>query len=186
MKRVLFVGFLLFLLIGCSSQDRIMNKVILLRSQIDKAETINFQCKVTADYGDSLYVFGLNCEYGSNQTLKWEVSEPETIAGLCGSIVNDKGQFVFDQEKLMFELLADGQITPIGAPWVLLKAIHSGYVRSCGVDDDCVQVQIDDSFSGLQFSVDVWLDKEGTPKRGEIIWQGRRIVSIEIIDFKIL
>ena len=175
MRRLWVCLLVLLFLPGCSSEKELMNEVLLLRRCIQDASEINLQCRITADYGNSVCVFGMECKYDSAGNMQWKVTEPETIAGISGSVKNEKGQFEFDNEMLVFELLTDEQITPVGAPWILLKVIQSGYVHGCGRDGENIFVQFDDSFSNLQFSTDVWLSKQGIPLRGEIIWKGRRI-----------
>lgn len=187
MRRILVMILLLLLLLsGCAKDNGHMDEVIDLRNRLNNAESVNFCCRITADYGESLCAFEEECLFRSDGQLEWRITAPETISGLTGSIVNEKGQFEFDDEVLVFELLADGQISPVGAPWILLKAIRGGYIHSCGGDAELIKAQIDDSYLNAQFSVDVWFREDETPILGEIIWQGRRIMSIEISEFVIM
>lgn len=112
--------------------------------------------------------------------MRFSVTEPETISGIAGSIKDAEGQLTFDDKVLAFQLLADGLITPVCAPWLLCKALRSGYISSCGKDADLIRVGIDDSFQGETLRVDLWLNQDHIPVRGEILWKGRRIMSVDV------
>ena len=111
---------------------------------------------------------------------------PETIAGITGTVSAEGGKLTFDEESLAFELLADGQVTPVSAPWLLLKTLRGGYVTGCGMDGDYLRVSIDDSYEEDALHLDIWLDSASVPQRAEIVWQEKRILSLELEKFEIL
>ena len=84
---------------------------------------------------------------------------------------------------LSFPLLADGQVTPVSAPYLLIKTLRGGYVRSVGEDGDFLRVTVDDSYEENALQLDIWLDSENHPIRAEILYDGRRILSMNIADF---
>ena len=83
-------------------------------------------------------------------------------------------------------MLADGQLTPVAAPWVLTKTLRSGYLTSCGADGEYLRLAIDDSYEEDALHLDIWLGSEDLPVRGEVLWQGRRILSLQIKNFTFL
>ena len=146
----------------------------------------SFISTITADYSDKTYIFKIRANVNTEGDLRFEVIEPETICGIQGQISDEGGQITFDDQALMFEMLADGQITPVCAPWLFIRSLRSGYISACGKTDEGMRISIDDSFRGQSLQVDIWTDHENNPLRCEFIWQGRRILSIDVVDFLIV
>lgn len=144
-----------------------------------------FQTEVTADYGDKQYIFGMYCEADSRGNVGFRVTSPESIAGIEGHASSDGGTLTFDDTALTFPLLADGQVTPVSAPYLLIKTLRGGYVRSAGEDGERIRVTIDDSYAEDALQLDIWLSGENVPVRAEILYDGRRILSMEISEFQI-
>ena len=186
MKRLLAVVGLMVFLMGCGAENSSTDGAVSLRNSILRCNQCSFNAQVTADYGDSLYTFDMVCKYDAEGDMSVTVTAPETISGVTARISKGTGQLTFDDKALTFALLADGVITPISAPWLFMEALTGGYISACGKDGDKLRIQIDDTFAEAQFHVDIWTMVDGTPARGEIVWQGRRIVSIEIKDFVIV
>ena len=88
----------------------------------------------------------------------------------------------FDETALAFPLLAEGRLSPLSAPWVLMKAIRSGCIIAAGPEGEGVHVIIDDSYADNALSVDLWLE-EGRVTEAEIAWEGRRCVTMTVEDF---
>ena len=143
----------------------------------------DFHAEVTADYGDKLYTFGMDCQGDSKGDLGFKVTAPDTIAGIEGSISGNGGKLTFDDTALAFPLLADEQVTPVSGPYLLLKTLRGGYVRSAGEDAGLVRVTVDDSYEEDALQLDIWLDRENLPVRAEVLYDGRRILSMVIKDF---
>lgn len=155
-----------------------------LRAKLLSGEC-SFQAEITADYGDKLYTFGMYAEGDTRGNLGFEVTSPETISGIEGVISSEGGKLTFDDTALTFPLLADDQITPVSAPYLLMKTLRGGYVRSVGEDEDLLRVTIDDSYEEDALQLDIWLDGQNLPTRAEVLYDGRRILSMKITDFRI-
>ncbi len=186
MKRVLAVAMIVLTLCGCSSTSSELNRALKLRENILKAEECIFTATITADYGEKFYTFKLDCKADAAGEVTFTVTEPESISGISGCLSENQGKLTFDDQALVFETLADGQVSPVSAPWLLIHTLRSGYMRSCGKDGQGIRIQIDDSYEEDALQVDIWTDQKDLPVRGEIIWQGRRIVTIDVENFTIL
>ena len=116
--------------------------------------------------------------------MTFTVQQPEAIAGITGTVSATGGKLTFDKEALAFEWMADGQITPVAAPWVLMHTLRSGYLTSCGREGEILRMAIDDSYADDALHLDIWLDEQDLPKYAEILWQGRRILSIKVKNFQ--
>ena len=185
MKRIIPILLILVFLAGCAGARDTMDRAMALRSAL-LAKGAEFDAAVTADYGDKTYSFGMHCRMEAQGKVTFSVTAPETIAGITGTVSASGGKLTFDGNALAFTLLADGQVSPVSGPWLLMKTLRSGYLTSCGVEDGCLRIAIDDSYEDDALHLDVWLDESDCPKRGEILWKGRRILTVEIENFVFL
>ena len=171
-------------LTGCLGKNEELDRAMELRAKL-LAGPCTFQTSVTADYGDKIYSFGMYCETDTKGNVGFRVTSPETIAGIEGKISSEGGKLTFDDTVLAFPLLADDQVTPVSAPYLLIKTLRGGYVRSAGEENELVRVTIDDSYAEDTLQLDIWLDDGNVPVRAEVLYDGRRILSMEITDFQI-
>jgi len=181
MKRYLGFAVLIIFLTGC--KNNALDQAMALREQMQQSNGCSFDTKITADYGEELYEFQMHCETDSNGNLLFSVTEPDTIAGITGVISDDGGKITFDEHALLFELLADGQITPVSAPWIMVKTLRGGYLNACTYTENGMMLIIDDSYEENALKLEIWLDSENNPTAAEILWDGRRILSLEVRNF---
>ena len=186
MKRLGSILVLFLLLTGCGVRNEELDQIMALRAKLLRAAGCRFDAVVTADYGEKIHSFSLQCSADSQGNLSFTVLEPETITGIAGTISGEGGKLTFADTALAFELLADGQVTPVSAPWLLIKTLRGGYVTSCGRDGDLLRVAIDDSYDADALHLDIWLGEGDVPVRGEILYKDRRILSLEVRNFQIL
>jgi len=157
-----------------------------LRSRLLQATSCNFAVDITADYGQAVYEFSMTCEADARGDVRFAVTAPETIAGITGTVGGDGGKLTFDHTALQFDLMADEQVTPVSAPWILLKTLRGGYLTSAGMEDGCLRLSIDDSYEDEALHLDIWLNGQDVPLRADIVYDGRRIVSLDVRDFTIV
>lgn len=186
MKRVLAVLLMLLALTGCGNNVSELNRAIALREALLKSEGCTFVTVITADYGEKVYSFRMQCQADKSGNITFEVTDPDTISGITGTVSEEAGKLTFDDEALMFQLLADGQVTPVSAPWLLLHTLRSGYISACGNDGNGLHIQIDDSYADDALQIDIWTDENDIPIRAEVLWQSRRVVSMDVENFTIL
>lgn len=185
MKRMIaMLSILLLLLSGCGDGENTMDQALWLRSQLSNAGC-SFEAVITADYGDVLYTFKLDCRSAQNGDLVFCVLEPETIAGIRGKVEASGGKLTFDDVAIALPLLADDQLAPIAAPWALVRTLRGGYIDSTGADGEYTRLTIHDSYAEDALTVDIWLNAENMPVHAEIEWEDRRILSMEIKNFAV-
>ena len=95
-----------------------------------------------------------------------------------------QGKLTFDREVLVFSPLADGQIAPVTAPWILIHTLREGYITACGQTDRGLLLSINDSYAEDSIGLEIYLDESELPVFAEIIWQGKRILSVQLENFK--
>lgn len=185
MKRVGVLFLFLFLLSGCSHAPEEMERGLALRSSILQAETCRFSSRITADYGDKIVEFAMDCCGHENGDLQFTVTEPESISQITGTISENGGKLTFDGLALCFEKMADEQLSPVSAPWIFWQTLRSGYMTSAGMEGDWLRLTIDDSYEDDALHLDIWLSDDNMPARAEILHDGSRILSLQIENFVI-
>lgn len=186
MKKVGVLFLILFLFTGCGGAPKEIERGMALRSSLLAGSGCRFDGKITADYGDYLHIFSVSCQGNGAGDVEFTVTAPESIAGITGSITDSGGELTFDGKALHFDTMADDQITPVMAPWIFLKTLRSGYLTSACVEGDLLRLTIDDSYEEDALQLDIWLDQQDLPIRAEMLYDGRRIVSLEVENFTIV
>lgn len=176
----------LVFLSGCTGKDGEMDRCMALRAKLLGCESCSFDAVITADYGDAVQTFALRCEGDSSGDLGFEVLEPESIAGITGRFEAGEGKLTFDDAALSFPLLADGQVTPVSGPWILLKTLLGGYLTACGMEEELLRLTIHDSYEDDALQLEIWLNDADLPVQAEIVYCGRRIITMEVENFQIL
>ena len=165
--------------------NKALDTMMDLRADLLSA-SCSFYADVTADYGDKLYTFDLFCEGDTQGNLGFRVKAPETIADITGQVSKEGGKLTFTDTALTFPLLADDQVTPVSAPWLLLKTLQGGYLTSAGMEEELLRLTINDSYEDDALQLDIWLDDSDKPILAEILYDGRRILTVSVSNFQIL
>ena len=184
-RRLIPFFMALLLLTGCGAQRGDLKEALAFRTKLLSGQGCAFTGDITADYGDRSYSFTVDCETDKDGTLRFSVTAPETIAGLSGLVEGQGGKLTFDDTALDFGLLADGQVSPVTCPYFMVDAWREAYLSAAGQTEDGLRITFDTSFDAAPLSVDLWL-REGTPVFCELGYGGRRILSMEIRDFRYL
>lgn len=157
-----------------------------LRNDLLQSGGCSFDTVITADYGDKTYAFSLHCKTDASGALTFSVMEPATIAGISGVVEETGGTLTFEERALAFPTLADGLITPVSAPWLLVHAMTGGYLKACEEKKDGTHIIIDDSYRQCTVQIELYCNSGNQPVRGEIIWEGRRIITMDVTNFTFL
>ena len=146
MKIAAMAVLLAFMLTGCDTGNDALNQAMDLRKRILEAQECRFQSAVTADYGENIYTFQMDCVVDSNRTLEFTITDPQTIAGITGRITDSEASLIYEDKILAFPMLAEGVLTPVSAPWIFINTLRSGYITGCGEEKDGLCLYIDDSY----------------------------------------
>ena len=175
-----------FLFVSCGHDAAPIDKALLLRESLIASSGVSFHATITADYGDVLYSFALDCTEDSSQNLSFTVTHPETIQGITGVLSNNQSALTFDDKVLAFPPLSDGQLSPVIAPYLFMKALRGGYLSGCGEDGAGYCIYIDDTYNENPLKLQVFTDSEYIPIRTDIMYRNQRILAVDISDFTIL
>ena len=183
--KILAAVWILLLLTGCGSRDEELDRAMALRTRL-LTSSVSFDAEITADYGDELHTFSVFCEGDSQGNLGFRVTAPETIADITGRIEAGEGKLTFRDTVLAFPLLAEDQLSPVSAPWIFYTTLRGGYLTSAGMEEELLRLTIDDSYEEDALTLDIWLDETDTPVRAEILYDGRRILTLVIKNFQMV
>ena len=170
---------------GCSGKNRELEQGMELRARLLSAASCSFHGEITADYGDEIYTFSMDCEADREGNIRFSVTEPESISGIAGTISQGGGKLTFDDSALQFSLLADGQLSPVAAPWIFMKTLRSGYLTSACMEEKLLRLTLNDSYEEGALQADIWVDEAHRPVRGDFLYEGKRILSLDVKDFQI-
>lgn len=186
MKKAGLIFVLLLVLTGCSQGPSELQQGLALRSKLSQASSITFHADITADYGQTVHNFSMACQSDSLGNLTFTVTAPETISGITGTVSQEGGKLTFEDTALQFDTLAEDQVTPVTAPWILVKTLLGGYLTSACTEEGAVRLSIDDRYEEDALHLDIWLDEESLPSRADIFYDDRRILSLTVKNFTIV
>lgn len=170
-------------LTGCASSGGGAEELALeIRTEYISATRLDMTLRVTADYGDRVYEYGLKY-VGDASSGTLEIRSPESIAGLTATVTADGATLQYDGAILDTGLL-DGGLSPMQAVPLLLSEWQSGYITDCyfetfgDTESLAVSTQITDSETQK-----VWFDVEThLPVRAEIFSEGSMVISCDFED----
>lgn len=170
---------------GCSSENRELSKAVALREELLSSGGCSFSAVVTADYGEMLHTFTMDCQGDNAGKLIFEIMEPKSIAGIQGEIASAGGKIKFEDKYLYFPLMTDDLLTPASAPWIFLKTLRSGYITSACMEGELLHISVDDSYEDDALMLDIWYE-ESKPVQADILHDGKRILSLKVENFMFL
>lgn len=185
MKRFAVLLLLVCLIAGCDREEKELERGLMLRDRL-LASGCSFDADITADYGDILHTFSMNCRTDGQGDMAFTVTAPESIFGITGTVTREGGHLTFDDTALYFELLTDDLISPVAGPWIFVKTLRSGYLRAAGMEEGLLRLTIDDSYEDDALNLDIWLNDQDVPVRAEVLWDGRRILTLDVTNFTML
>lgn len=190
MRRCLIAIFLvtILLLSACAKdgQKDALQPAMDFRAKLLNAGGACFTAEVTADYGEEVYTFTLDCRYLTDGKTEITVTAPDTLSGIRAQIENDTGRLTFFDTELTFGTLADGNITPLSAPAVLGRVWQSAYIAASGKEDQTLRVSYEDGYGEDQLLADTWFSQKGIPIYSELCYNETCVLKLTISDFGFL
>ena len=184
MKVLGAVMVVLMFLSGCGSGDAALEGAMAFRDRLLDASGLEFAAQITADYGTEVDSFGMEIRSDSDGNVAFEVTTPDPISGITGTVTRAGGALTFDDTILGFPMLAEGRLAPAAAPWVLVKALRSGYISSVCKEADQWHLTVLDSYEEDALVLDVWFDADWLPVHSEILFKGETILTLALEDLR--
>ena len=102
---------LCLLLGGCGGRSQGVSPAIAFRASLVQAGGCSFRAELTADYGDYVVPFALDCETEVNGPTHFTVAAPETLAGITAAVDETGGTVTYDG------LMMDSLRRPVRPSW---------------------------------------------------------------------
>lgn len=183
MRRLLVILLAVLCFSGCSASNDAGGD---LRKAFQNSNGSAFNAVVYADYGEKVYDFSVDCSVNGNGKLIFQLVEPSSIADITGYVDELGSNITFDERVLTFPSLADDLISPVASPWLLIRAICNGYIRAEYSDQNNSKILFEDSYYQHAFQIELTCNQDNIPIYADIIWEGRRIIALEIRNFRFM
>lgn len=185
-KTGICIALCLSLLCACSGgqKEDALQTAMDFRAALLNAASYSFKAEVTADYGERVYEFSMDCVC-SGGTTNITVTKPDTISGITAQVTNASGEVTFDGTALDFGTLADGNIVPLAVPAVAADSWTSAYIASAGKEKDALRVHYERGYDDAQLLVDTWFSlKNNLPIYAEVCYNDSCILQMRLSDFQ--
>lgn len=156
----------LLLLCACGAGNTSAQTPIAFRTSLNEAETCSFRASVTADYGEYIREFLLDCQTGPDSTVL-TVVEPEVARGITAEVSGEDARVSYDGTVLAVEDFASRRISPMAAPYILSEAWRGGYISATGTDGEYETATYLLGYGVEELTVTTYFS-EGNPVRAEI------------------
>lgn len=173
---------LCFLLAGCAGEERSLSPAIQFRKELVQAGGCSFSADITADFGDTVQMFSMDCITDETDALHLTVQEPKTLAGITATVSEYGGKLTYDGMAMDFGLLANGNVIPAAAPAIVTACWTGEYISFAGDDGDYYRATYEKNFDDKKLIVETWYEK-GVPICAEICYNNERVIKITIRDF---
>ncbi len=182
MRRLLICIAFLVVLTGCRAEESVLSQAVSFRGKLVSSGGCSFRAEITADYGDYVHCFTVDCDADVDGTVQFTVLEPETITGISGKLTEDGGCITYDGLQLAFELLASDQISPVSAPGYMANCWLKEYILSAGQEDRIYRVTYEKKINGKDLLLDTCFEND-IPISADLCYNGYRILHLKISDF---
>lgn len=178
---------LLCLLSACGSKESAYLQAPMdFRAQLLQAGACTFQADITADYGENVYEFTVDCNCAADGTANVTVLEPQSIAGITAQTSEGGDELFFDGMAVAFDPLAGGNAAPVCAPSLTVDAWTNAYICAAGREGEWLRVTYERGYEAEQLTVDCWFDEKNVPICAEICYNSQTVLKIEISQFSLV
>ncbi len=175
----------LLMLTGCSASGNQGEELaVTARGGYLASQTISMRCTVTADYGERVYHFSFD-SVTEGETTELTLTAPDTLAGLVVTVEEGASALAYEGVLVDTGALSEDGLTPITAIPALVEGLRSGYIQSSLLEEGVLTLTIGDpdSLVGVGQELVLTLDGEsGDLVRGEIFWDGFRVIDCEVTE----
>lgn len=188
-KCVVCVLMTTLLLAGCgpAGMSQAEELALEIRVELLEMDSCTARLEITADYGQRVYQYEMAAAVTGEDTAL-TLSAPETVAGFTARLSGEGSALEFDGLAVDTGPLDGAGLTPVSAFPALLEAARTGYILSCGLEEDTGLLRVDcgdpEGEPGAGTRTALWFDA-GTRAltRGEITVDGLRVILCEVLEF---
>lgn len=160
------------------------SRPLTFRTALLQSGGCSFSAAITADYGESDASFTLDCVFSPETGASVTVTEPESIAGIQAQVKDTAASVSYDGMQLGLGSLANGNLAPLAAPYVLGQCWAGEYIDATGTEDGLLRTTYRMGYEEKELVVDTWFSQEPfTPVRAELSYEGRMVLRADISAF---
>lgn len=189
MRRIKLIPALLLcvcLLTSCKKNDGELQRALDFRTALLGAQSCTFSAEVTADFGDKVYDFALDCVYRPQEnSAELTVTAPETIAGIQATVDGESAQVRFEDVSLQLGTLADGHVAPMRLPRLLGDAWAYGYIETLSNTNEGCLVTYRVGYDDDELLVYTYFDDAMTPLQAEVYRDGSCVLTAKTVNYSI-
>lgn len=184
--RVFLLALALTALCACGGKtDAAMQQALDLRTALGAAGGCAFTAEVTADYGEKIYAYTMDCVCEAGAGARFTLRAPQTLAGISAEISADGARVSYEDTEVGFSTLAGGRLAPMQLPWLLADGWYSGRIRAAGREDGLVRVTCQLGYGEQALTLDTWLGEDGFPRKSTVSCDGQTLLTAEIQNFSL-
>ncbi len=166
------------------SEESEVQKALDFRTALLAAPSCAYTAQVTADFGDRVFEFGLDCTYDSQENdAALTVTGPELIAGIAAEVDGERAQVSFEETSLELGTMAGGHVAPLQLPQLLGNAWAYGYVESQARAGDGWLITYRTGYGTEELLVCTRFDEALSPRQAEVYYDGTCVLTAEIDSF---
>lgn len=186
-RITLLAAALLLALTGCAgSEDGAVQEALNFRTSLLAADHCSFTADVTADYGERVGNFTLECTYSpAANGAELTVTAPDSIAGISAAVDGEEASVTFEDVSLELGTLAGGQVAPLQLPQLLGDAWTYSYVESQSEEGDGILVTYRSGYDDEELLVFTRFDSTMTPVQAEVYSDGVCVLTAALSDYAV-
>lgn len=179
-KLIAPIAAICLILSGCGEGEAL--RFAELSEAMKSAESISMEAEVRAELDDRSCSFTLSYEKTGDEAII-TVKEPEAVAGISARVKDGNASLEYDGAILDIGKLSDNDLSPMSALPYAVAAMEDGYVDLAWEDNGCLCVRITPEDG---YTLNLRLDNESlTPEDGEIIYNDKAVIFIDILDWSV-
>ena len=159
-----------------------MDRAIAFRGRLISGGGCSFRAQITADYGQEVQHFALECEADEDGQISFSVIEPSTVEGITGVVQGDEGTITYDGLQLVFPLMVYGQISPVSAPALLASSWVKEFILSAGMDGNIYRASYEKKINDKVILIDTYFEKD-IPISADLCYNGYTVMHMNITNF---
>ena len=160
------------MLLSAYSAKRPAQPPLTFRTALLQSGGCSFTAAITADYGESAASFTLDCVFSPETGASVTVTEPESIAGIQAQVKDTAASVSYDGMQLGLGSLANGNLAPLAAPYVLGQSWAGENIAATGT-----------AAGLLRTTYRMGYEEPLAPVRAELSFEGRMVLRADISAF---
>ncbi len=174
----------LLVLTGCAPSQKNADAATAFRAALLESGGCTFVCRVTADFGETVQIFALDCAYDTARgAVDFTVLEPQSLAGITATVTDEGAAVTYDGMAMELGLLAGESVMPAAAPALAAVCWTDAPITAVGAENDRTRVTYERTLCGRRLTVDTWLEN-GLPISAQVCYNQQCILKLEFSEFQ--